>query len=87
MKENHSHCDAGDAVRSVPEADVARVRPALWRPPRHYDDEDLDEDEEDYDGVPRPELGAVAAHALMAIADHVEADCQREVKQCLRVSP
>ena len=75
------HCDPDDAVRGVPEADVPRVRALLWRPPGHHHDEHLHEDEEDEDDVPRSELCAGVPHALVPVADDVEACSQREVEE------
>ena len=79
------HRDAHDAVRGVPETDVPCVRTTLRRPPWHHNDEYLDQYEEHNYDVPRSEVSAPVAHALVPIADNVEAGGEREVEEGLGV--
>lgn len=79
------HGDSNDAVRRIPETHVPGVRTALWWPPRHYDDEYLDQDEEDDDDVPRPEVRVVLPHTLVAVSDDVQSHGHGEVEERLWV--
>lgn len=60
------HSDTDDTVRRIPEADVASVGATRGREPRQHENVDLDQDPEDQDRVPGPELGARAASTLVS---------------------
>lgn len=81
------HRDTNDTVCGVPEADVSGVRAAGRGPPWHGDDVDLQEDKEDHQNVPRPELGTILANSLATVSNSVKTDGKAQVENAFWVSP
>ena len=81
----HLHCDTHDAVRRIEEADVSCIDTTFRRVPRHCEDVNLKEDEEDQKTIPRLEAGVRLANTLASSADEIQTNGHGEMEDAVWV--
>jgi hypothetical protein len=81
----HSHANADNAVRRVPEAHIASIWASLGRPPWHGDDVHLYKEKEKQRNVPSSELAPGPSYALEAAAYDVKANNHGKMEEALWV--
>lgn len=81
----HLHSNSRDAVSGVKERDIPSVDPALWWPPRHDQDVNLDQVEKYQEPIPHAELRRRELVAAATPTHQPQADGQSEVEHGLGV--
>lgn len=81
----NSHSNTSHDISRIPEADVARVWPAVRRVPRHHHEEHVQEDREDDHRIPRAKRGPWEIQSTAPPADKVQSDGQHQAKERGRI--